>query len=156
MRRVLVLCSAVLSTSFAGCDTFGGMDPETTVSGIVVDGTTGEPIAGIDVFIASGYAWGAFDVEDDDRTSADGRFDLVAPSSEFRHIWPTVYANQTSYGARYVFNSQYQSYSTAGVGYQIEPGSTKELRVELCPLDVSTGRCLPQAAEPTAAGRPGA
>ena len=156
MRCALVLCSAVLAIPFGGCDVFGGMDPETRVSGIVVNSTTGEPIAGIDIFIASGYAWGAFDVEDDDRTGADGRFDLVAPSSAFRHIWPTVYANQTSYGARYVFNAQYQSYSTAGVGFQIEPGSTKELRVELCPLDVSTGRCLPPAAEPAAVGRPGA
>ena len=142
MPRPLLLCVA-LALVLTACDAFGSTNPVTSVSGVVVDRSTGLPIGGIDVFVARGYAWGAFDVTDDDRTGADGRFDLAAASSAFQTAWPTVYANQTSYGARYVFNSAYQTYSTAGVGVQIEPGSTTELRIELCPLDVSTGICLP-------------
>ena len=143
MPHLLPALCIVLTLALAGCDAFDPTNSVTSVSGVVVDLSTGEPVEGIDVFIASGHAWGAFDVEDDDRTGADGRFDLAAPSSAFRTVWPTVYANQTSYGARYTFNPAYQTYSTAGVGIQIEPGSTTDLRVELCRLDVSTGNCLP-------------
>lgn len=128
------LCLTLLAglSLFSGCDLLGS-GGETTVSGVVVDAETGDPLEGIWVTlrVCGGCVSGDPPVAADS-TDEGGRFYLYDPVH--RSSYPGLYANRVGYGEDVsygaVYNPAYHRFYSG-----VEPGKHHKVRIELQPLD---------------------
>ena len=113
---------------FAGCDLLGS-GGETTVSGVVVDAETGDPLENIWVTLrVSGGRFGAYPAVAEDSTDAQGRFYLDDPVR--RSSYPILYVNYVGHEGGGVRNPSYSTHTE-----RIESNTHRTVRVELQPLD---------------------
>src|SRR5690606_26243206 len=118
-RTMLVVLLAALLAA-GGCDLF--MHRETTVSGVVVDAETGNPLEGIGVTLRIGTAAsGYYPVVAADTTSGQGTFRLRY-DTEGRSSYPIFEVNITPY------NPSYSTFSD-----RVERGKSHVKRIELDP-----------------------
>ena len=144
MRAYILLL--LFALGFSGCDLLASLGGSTSVEGVAVDETTGEPIAGVGAYLVNGCGFGLCTIYDQTITDDDGRFHLESSSRSFERSWPAVHVNtcdglifQDS-ACAVVSNRAYGSYYSTGYGIEIEPGERTLLIVELCRLN-DRGQC---------------